>query len=115
MSDLTKDETEEVIEALKKAEKDLIEELHPYKINWAQLGNLIPHLHWHLIPRFKDDPTFPDPVWSEPKRTVPEDVQKARAGMAEKAVNRIKDAFFKSPHPDQQAATKAQEANDILE
>jgi diadenosine tetraphosphate (Ap4A) HIT family hydrolase len=37
----------------------------PAKINLASLGNLVPHLHWHVIPRFRDDPNFPAPVWSE--------------------------------------------------
>lgn len=38
------------------------------KINLASLGNLTPHLHWHVIPRFTDDRHFPAPVWAEPKR-----------------------------------------------
>jgi diadenosine tetraphosphate (Ap4A) HIT family hydrolase len=38
------------------------------KINLASLGNLTPHLHWHVIPRFADDRHFPAPVWAEPKR-----------------------------------------------
>jgi len=36
----------------------------PEKINLASLGNLVPHLHWHVIPRFRDDPNFPAPIWS---------------------------------------------------
>lgn len=36
----------------------------PDKINLASLGNLVPHLHWHVIPRFLDDPHFPSPIWS---------------------------------------------------
>jgi len=42
----------------------------PQKINLASLGNLVPHLHWHVIPRFLDDPHFPAPIWSvaEPQR-----------------------------------------------
>ena len=38
--------------------------LSPHKMNVASLGNLTPHLHWHVIPRFKDDPAFPKPVWA---------------------------------------------------
>ena len=38
--------------------------LAPDKINLASLGNVVPHLHWHVIPRFSDDPHFPNPVWS---------------------------------------------------
>lgn len=44
----------------------------PDKINLASLGNLVPHLHWHVIPRFVDDPHFPRPIWSAtPLQPVP--------------------------------------------
>ena len=36
--------------------------LKPDKINYAVLGNWIPHLHWHVYPRFKKDPDFGDPI-----------------------------------------------------
>ena len=38
--------------------------LNPTKINLASLGNMTPHLHWHVIPRFLDDVNFPNPVWA---------------------------------------------------
>jgi diadenosine tetraphosphate (Ap4A) HIT family hydrolase len=37
--------------------------LQPDKVNLASLGNRVPHLHWHVIPRFTDDPHFPGSVW----------------------------------------------------
>lgn len=40
----------------------------PAKINLASLGNHVPHLHWHVIPRFEDDPCWPDSVWSPAHR-----------------------------------------------
>jgi diadenosine tetraphosphate (Ap4A) HIT family hydrolase len=42
--------------------------LAPVKINVASLGNVTPHLHWHVIPRFADDSHFPQPVWAAPRR-----------------------------------------------
>ncbi|WP_137939405.1 HIT family protein [Chitinivorax sp. B] len=42
--------------------------LTPEKINLASLGNMTPHLHWHVIPRFADDRHFPSPVWAPPVR-----------------------------------------------
>ena len=45
-------------------ERALHELLAPEKINLASLGNVVPHLHWHVIPRFTDDPHFPNAVWS---------------------------------------------------
>ena len=40
------------------------EVLKPTKINLASLGNMTPHLHWHVIPRFEQDANFPNPVWA---------------------------------------------------
>lgn len=42
--------------------------MYPDKMNLASLGNRIPHLHWHVIPRFADDAHYPDPVWATRKR-----------------------------------------------
>ena len=38
--------------------------LQPDKINLAAFGNMVPHLHWHIIPRWRDDAHFPQPVWA---------------------------------------------------
>lgn len=37
--------------------------LAPEKINLACFGNMVPHVHWHVIPRFRLDPHYPNPVW----------------------------------------------------
>jgi diadenosine tetraphosphate (Ap4A) HIT family hydrolase len=53
------------------AETTLREVMAPDKINLASLGNVVPHLHWHVIPRFTDDPHFPNPVWGAKQRNTP--------------------------------------------
>ena len=35
----------------------------PHKLNYELLGNQVPHLHWHIFPRAKDDPNRLQPVW----------------------------------------------------
>jgi diadenosine tetraphosphate (Ap4A) HIT family hydrolase len=35
-------------------------------MNYELLGNMVPHMHWHLVPRFREDPLWPRPIWSEP-------------------------------------------------
>ena len=40
----------------------------PRKINIATLGNMVPHLHWHVIARYSDDSHFPSPVWAAAQR-----------------------------------------------
>jgi diadenosine tetraphosphate (Ap4A) HIT family hydrolase len=42
--------------------------MHPDKINVASLGNMVAHVHWHVIPRFADDPHFPQPIWGARQR-----------------------------------------------
>ncbi|MDD2742088.1 MAG: HIT family protein [Rhodocyclaceae bacterium] len=44
-------------------EEVLRELLSPDKINLASFGNMTPHLHWHVIPRWQDDRHFPEPIW----------------------------------------------------
>ncbi len=51
-------------------ERVLREALSPTKINLASLGNVVPHLHWHVIARFDWDSHFPAPVWAAPAREV---------------------------------------------
>ncbi|MFZ2971863.1 MAG: HIT family protein [Ferribacterium limneticum] len=40
----------------------------PDKINLASFGNMVPHVHWHVIPRWQDDRHFPEPVWGGVRR-----------------------------------------------
>lgn len=40
----------------------------PDKINYELLGNMVPHIHWHVVPRFKSDPLWPRPIWAEQHR-----------------------------------------------
>lgn len=49
---------------LRKAAIAVIGAVGPDHMNYASLGNVIPHLHWHLIPRFQSDPRWTKPVWT---------------------------------------------------
>lgn len=62
-------------------ERVLIEQLRPAKINLAALGNMVPHLHWHVIARFDWDSHFPQAVWGPRQREVRPDALQ-RIGMA---------------------------------
>ena len=42
--------------------------MRPLKINIASLGNKVTHVHWHVIPRFRDDPHFPESIWGVRQR-----------------------------------------------
>jgi diadenosine tetraphosphate (Ap4A) HIT family hydrolase len=71
MSDLPPADQERLLQVVLAAESALREVLDPDKVNLASLGNVVPHLHWHVIPRFADDPHFPNPVWGERMRDTP--------------------------------------------
>jgi len=46
------------------------EVMQPDKINLASFGNMVPHLHWHVIPRYADDAHFPHPVGGQVQRAA---------------------------------------------
>jgi diadenosine tetraphosphate (Ap4A) HIT family hydrolase len=68
MTDLEVSERSRLMAVVFAVEQAVREVLQPDKINLASLGNVVPHLHWHVIPRFDDDRHFPNPVWGEVKR-----------------------------------------------
>lgn len=57
------------------------EVLQPHKINLAAFGNMVPHMHWHLIPRFSDDAHFPNPIWAPVVRQTDEAVLDQRRAL----------------------------------
>jgi len=68
MTDLADGERERLMRVVFAVEAGLRALLRPEKINLASLGNLVPHLHWHVIPRFPGDPHFPSPIWGARQR-----------------------------------------------
>jgi len=67
-SDLSLNESLEISKAIYKIEKAMLKHIKPDKVNIASLGNYVPHLHIHIIPRYKNDSWYPDSIWSENKR-----------------------------------------------
>ena len=68
MTDLSPDERTEFMNAVYAVETAMREVLQPAKINLASLGNVVPHLHWHIIARFTEDACFPAPIWANAVR-----------------------------------------------
>ena len=68
MTDLDAPERERLMRVVFACEQALRELLRPDKVNLASLGNQVPHLHWHVIARHRDDRHFPDVVWALPRR-----------------------------------------------
>lgn len=68
MSELAASERQHLIDVVMAVELAQRSVLAPLKVNLASLGNMTPHLHWHVIPRFADDKHFPQPVWAAAQR-----------------------------------------------
>ena len=79
MTDLAPTERAHAMEVVYAVEQALRDLLRPTKINLVSLGNQVPHLHWHVIPRFVDDAHFPDPIWAAARRSTAARVVDAEA------------------------------------
>lgn len=88
-SDLSAAERVHCMEAVTAVERALRDHLAPTKVNLAALGNMVPHLHWHVIARFTWDSHFPAPVWAAAQRPGPageEDALRTRLPAVEAAM-----------------------------
>jgi diadenosine tetraphosphate (Ap4A) HIT family hydrolase len=81
MTDL--EERERLMRVVFACEAALRQLYNPDKVNLASLGNVVPHVHWHVIARFADDAHFPDAIWASPRRQA-----KPRAQVADEALTR---------------------------
>ena len=69
-SDLSPAQRQHCMEAVACVEQVLRAQLAPTKVNLASLGNMVAHVHWHVIARFDWDSHFPAPVWAGAQRTA---------------------------------------------
>ncbi|MCV2355233.1 HIT family protein [Paucibacter sp. B2R-40] len=74
-SDLSDADALACMRAVTAIERVLRGALRPTKVNLASLGNVVPHLHWHVVARFDWDSHFPNPIWGEPLRALAEPAQ----------------------------------------
>ena len=68
MTDLPAERRRRMMDVVFAVERAIRELFSPDKINLASLGNMTPHLHWHVIPRWRDDRHFPEPIWGSTRR-----------------------------------------------
>lgn len=68
LSDLTGSERSYLMAVVNAVESAVREITRADKINLASFGNVVPHLHWHVIPRWRDDSHFPQPIWGNQQR-----------------------------------------------
>jgi diadenosine tetraphosphate (Ap4A) HIT family hydrolase len=85
LSDLDDARRDHLMAVVVAVERVLREALLPDKINLAALGNEVPHLHWHVIPRWRDDARFPASPWSQPT----DDPARLKAGIERLTMARL--------------------------
>ena len=89
MSDLSDNERAKLMTAVNGVERAIRRVVAPAKVNLASLGNQVPHVHWHVIPRHSNDSRFPLPIWAPRQRTVSEAMlsqRRAKATLLREAV-----------------------------
>jgi diadenosine tetraphosphate (Ap4A) HIT family hydrolase len=69
---LTRDEWAAFCDDLFRAQQAILEVTRPDHLNVELLGNVVPHLHWHIIPRYFSDPRWGMPIWTTPLSAMPD-------------------------------------------
>ena len=64
------DTKNEIWRCLDIIEKEMLSYFQADKINIASFGNYVPHVHFHIQARFKNDSYFPEPTWGTKQRVA---------------------------------------------
>ena len=67
-SQCNRETKEQIWNILDVIEKEMLDYFNPEKINIASFGNYVPHVHFHIMARFKEDSYFPEPMWGTKQR-----------------------------------------------
>ena len=90
---LTPEVRAQLMEEVNTVAKALAQVYDAKKINYELLGNQLPHIHWHIIPRLPSDPAPLEPVWRVPH----EPVQHSQPEL-QREILRIQGALHKEQH-----------------
>lgn len=63
MHELPEDIQTAYLQEVMRAGKAIVQAFSPWKMNYACYGNQVPHLHWHLFPRYETDPDHLNHPW----------------------------------------------------
>ncbi len=70
LTDLDEHDQAWLMRLVARVERIVREVMAPDKVNLAAFGNMVPHLHWHIIPRYRWDAHFPEAIWAAPQRAA---------------------------------------------
>src|SRR5262249_226476 len=96
MTDLDPAARTRVMEAVFTVEQVQRAVFSPVKVNLASLGNAVPHLHWHVVPRFADDAFYPQSIWGNRQRETPGEALAARRARVPELQQRLVETFARS-------------------
>ncbi len=82
MCDLNEAEKSLLMHAVFAVETAMKAQLSPQKLNLASLGNWVPHVHWHIIPRWDDDAHWPNSIWAVKQRPASQRGLAAKVALA---------------------------------
>ncbi|MEJ0098794.1 MAG: HIT family protein [Pseudomonadota bacterium] len=68
---LSRDDFTRVADDMHCAARAISQVCVPDRMNYASLGNVVPHLHWHLVPRYKSDPRWGAPIYTSDLAEMP--------------------------------------------
>ncbi|HEY6507358.1 MAG TPA: HIT family protein, partial [Vicinamibacterales bacterium] len=54
------------------AQNAVVRTVRPDHVNIESLGNVVPHLHWHIVPRYVGDARWGMPIWTTPLDAMPD-------------------------------------------
>lgn len=57
-----------ILKTINLIEKEMLNSFRCDKINISSFGNYVPHVHFHIQGRFKNDSYFPEPTWGKKQR-----------------------------------------------
>lgn len=67
LHELTKEQRNGFMQEMADVAEAMSRAFKPVKLNYELLGNTDKHMHWHLFPRYRDDPNPTGPTWVTPK------------------------------------------------
>lgn len=88
---LAASERSQLVEEVSRVANVLSEIYQAKKINYELLGNQLPHIHWHVIPRLPDDPAPLEPVWRIPHTPV-----LLTGSMLQHTIDRVRSTLLKN-------------------
>jgi len=68
LTDVPKALRQSLYEVMEIIEEEMLSYYKPEKINIAAFGNYLPHVHIHVMARYKEDSYFPEPMWGVKQR-----------------------------------------------